>query len=540
MTVYHSRIAAGSETFRDNRAAMLDLVDRLREYEGRAEKLSEKRRPRFEERGQLTPRERLARLLDPGMPFLALHTLANFLAEDPDIETSVPGASLIAGIGFVGGARCMIWVDDSGIRAGAMTDMGMPAVLSIQNIAKRQKLPLIHCVESAGANLVAYKVHLWSEAGAVFRNLAQLSAMGLPTLAVLHGPSTAGGAYMPGLSDYVVGIRKNGMAALAGAALVKAATGEESSDAELGGAEMHATTSGVVEYLAEDDAEGLATARRVIAGLGWNNGLRAPRPRVFDEPVYDPDEIAGVVPSDNKIPYEVREVVARFVDGSDFEDFKPRYGASTVCIQASVYGQAVGIIGNNGPIDIAGATKAAQFLQLCDQAGKPVVFLHNTTGYMVGKETEQAGMIKHGSKMIQAVSNLRVPKIAFHIGSSYGAGNYGMCGWAYEPDFLFSWPNSTTGVMGGEQAARTMSQVAIAGAQRRGENPDMDKIAAQEKQIQEIFDGQASAWYTSGQVLDHGVIDPRDTRRVLGFVLETIREAKDRELRPNAFGVARM
>ena len=413
MTVYRSKIATGSETFRQNREAMLGLVAKLREYEGRAEQLSEKRRPRFEERGQLTPRERLARLLDPGMPFLALHTMANFLAEDPNIETSVPGASLIAGIGFVGGVRSLVWVDDSGIRAGAMTDMGMPAVMSIQNIAKRQKLPLIHCVESAGANLVAYKVHLWSEAGAVFRNLAQLSAMGVPTLAVLHGPSTAGGAYMPGLSDYVVGIKKNGMAALAGAALTQAATGEKSTDAELGGAEMHATTSGVVEYLAEDDAEGLATARRVIAGLNWNDGLPHLPERNFSEPVHSPDEIAGVVPPDNTIPYDVREVVARLVDGSDFEDFKSRYGSSTVCIQASIYGQAVGILGNNGPIDIAGATKAAQFMQLCDQAGKPVIFLHNTTGYMVGKETEQAGMIKHGSKMIQAVSNIRVPKIAF-------------------------------------------------------------------------------------------------------------------------------
>lgn len=302
MTVFRSKIATGSETFRENREAMLGLVAKLREFEARAEQLSEKRRPRFEERGQLTPRERLARLLDPGMPFLALHTMANFLAEDPNIETSVPGASLIAGIGFVGGVRCLVWVDDSGIRAGAMTDMGMPAVLSVQTIAKRQKLPLIHCVESAGANLVAYKVHLWSEAGAVFRNLAQMSAMGLPTLAVLHGPSTAGGAYMPGLSDYVVGIRKNGMAALAGRALTQAATGEQSTDAELGGAEMHATTSGVVEYLAEDDAEGLAQARRVFSGLNWNDSLAHLPERSFEEPAYSVDEIAGVVPRTTRFP----------------------------------------------------------------------------------------------------------------------------------------------------------------------------------------------------------------------------------------------
>lgn len=540
MPVFRSQIAAGSPAFTQNREAMLALVERLREVEGRAEKLSEQRRERFRQRGQLTPRERLSRLLDPGMPFLALHSLANYLAEDKKPESSVPGGSVIAGIGFVGGVRSMIWVDDSGIKAGAMARMSLSKVLSIQEIAKRQKLPLIHLVESAGANLVDYQVEGWATGGRAFFNLARLSALGIPTVTVLHGPSTAGGAYMPGLSDYVIGVKKNGMAALAGAALTRAATGEVATDAELGGAEMHATKSGLVEYLAEDDADGVAIARRVMESLDWNADLVLPGAREFDEPICSPDELPGVVPADNTNPYDVREVVARVVDGSRFEDFKPGYGVSTVCMQASIHGMACGIIGNNGPIDPAGATKAAQFFQLCDQAGKPVIFLQNTTGYIVGTESEQAGMIKHGSKMIQAVSNLRVPKITLYIGASYGAGNYGMCGHAYEPDFLFAWPNATSGVMGGAQAARTMRQVAEGAAKRKGEEPDDKQLAMQEQMITQHFDRQSDAFYTSGRCLDHGVIDPRDTRKVLAFCLETCHEARARQLNPNAFGVARM
>jgi geranyl-CoA carboxylase beta subunit len=506
--------------------------------EARAEALSEHRRARFEERGQITPRERLARLLDPGMPFLRLHTLAGYLADTDDPKKSVPGASLIAGIGFVAGVRCMVWVDDSGIKAGAMSRMTLPAVLSIQKLALRHKLPLIHLVESAGANLMEYRVEFWAEGGGLFRNLAWASAAGLPTVAVLHGPSTAGGAYMPGMSDYVIGVRKNGMAALAGAALTRAATGEVATDADLGGAEMHAEVSGLVEYLAEDDAHGVALARDVIRRLDWNKGLAARPVRDFAEPRYDPDGIAGVVPVDPKIPYDVREVAARVVDGSDFEEFKPRYGVSTICMQAAIHGHACGMIGNNGPIDPAGATKAAQFLQLCDQAGTPVIFLNNTTGYMVGVAYERAGMIKHGAKMIQTVANLRVPRISLYIGASFGAGNYGMCGYAFEPDFLFAWPNAQTGVMGGAQAAGTMSMVARGVAERKGEAaPD---LAAQEAAITVLFDRQSSAFYTSGRVLDHGVIDPRDTRKVLGFCLDTCWEARNRTVRPNSFGVARM
>ncbi|MEX3006914.1 acyl-CoA carboxylase subunit beta [Hoeflea sp. TYP-13] len=537
---FSSQIQTGSDGFQKNRTDMIALVDELRELETRAVTLSERRRPRFEERGQITPRERLARLLDPGMPFVQLHSLAGYLADSSDPKKSVPGSSLITGIGFVSGVRCMVWVDDSGIKAGAMGKMSLPAVLSIQALARRHKLPLIHLVESAGANLMEYKVEGWAQGGALFRNLALLSADGIPTITVLHGPSTAGGAYMPGLSDYVIGVKKNGMAALAGAALVHAATGEKADDRELGGSEMHASTSGLVEYLAEDDAHGVAIARNVMRRLDWNKRLAPIAERDFQEPKYDPDELAGIVPTDYRIPYDVREVVARIVDGSDFEDFKPRYGVSTVCLQASINGIACGIIGNNGPIDPAGATKAAQFIQLCDQAEMPLIFLNNTTGYMVGTEYERAGMIKHGSKMIQAVSNVRVPKITLYIGASFGAGNYGMSGVAFEPDFLFAWPNATTGVMGGEQAAGTMTMVARVAAKRKGEDIDEEALAGQHKMIAAHFDSQSHAFYTSGRCLDHGVIDPRDTRKVLGFCLETCLEAKNRKLQPNAFGVARM
>ncbi|WP_171177054.1 acyl-CoA carboxylase subunit beta [Ruegeria sp. HKCCD8929] len=534
-----SQVIRDSETYARNRADMLALAEELRGLEARPVALSEQRRERMEAREQITPRDRLARLLDPGMPFLQLHSLAGYMVDSDDPEASVPGASVIIGIGFVSGVRCVVVVDDSGIKAGAMTQMTMAAFLSAQEMALRQNLPFVHLVESAGANLMEYKVELWANGGKLFRNLARLSAAGLPNLAILHGPSTAGGAYMPGLADYVVGVKKNGMAALAGAALVHAATGEKADDRDLGGSEIHASVSGLVEYLAEDDAHGVEMARDVIARLDWNKSLPPRRERSYAEPRLDVDEIAGLVPTDYRIPYDVREVVARIVDGSEFEDFKPRYGVSTVCLQAAINGIAVGIIGNNGPIDPAGATKAAQFIQLCGQADTPLIFLNNTTGYMVGTQYEQAGMIKHGAKMIQAVTSVDVPRITLYIGASFGAGNYGMSGFAYEPDFLFAWPNATTGVMGGEQAAGTMEMVARAGAKRKGEEVDEALLAKQSAAIAAHFDRQAGAFHTSGRCLDHGVIDPRDTRLVLGFCLETCLEGRARKVKPGSYGVAR-
>ena len=540
MVAVTSQIDANSEAFAANRASMMTFIKRLRSLEARASEASAKRRATFEKRGQLLPADRLHRLLDPGMPFLRLHTLANFAVDNPDREASIPGASVMVGIGFVGGVRCMIWVDDSGIAAGSATTKTGEVHLSLQEICKRQKLPLIHCVESAGANLLQYQTELWSVFGGVFRNLAQMSAMGLPTMVVLHGGSTAGGAYMPGMSDYVIGVKENGMAALGGAALVKAATGEVANDRELGGTEMHASVSGVVEYLVEDDAHGLLKAREVFERLDWNRRATPIPRRVYQPPKYPAEQLAGAVPTDPKVPYDCREVLARVVDGSEIEEFKPRYGASTLCAHASITGIACAVIGNNGPIDPNGATKVAQFIQACDQADLPMIFFQNTTGYMVGTEYEQAGMIKHGSKMIQAVSTTRVPKISLYIGASFGAGNYGMCGWAYEPDFLFAWPSARTGVMAGQSAAKTMSEVARAGAARKGIEIPEEQLAEQEAAIIAHFDAQEDAFYTSGRVLDHGVIDPRDTRKVLAFCLETVLEGRGRTLTPNSFGVARM
>ena len=539
MTVFRSQIDPASEGFKANRADMLALIGRMEELNRRGAIRSEARKPRFVERNQLTPRERLASLLDPGMPFLAMGNMAGFLLDTSDEEKSLPGGNAIAGIGFIRGVRCAIAVDDSGIQAGALTQATAFRIRRMQEIALAQKLPFIHLVESAGANLMEYKVEGFLLGGTLFANQARLSKAGVPVITVLHGSSTAGGAYMPGMSDYVIGVKGRGRAFLAGPPLLKAATGEIATEEELGGAEMHASVSGLVEYLAETDGEGIDMCREVVQRLNWNAGETATASE-GPPPLYDPDEIAGIVPVDYRKPYEVREVVARIVDGSDFLDFKPRFGVTTVCLQAEVMGRACGLIGNNGPIDPDGAAKATQFLQLCDQAGVPMVFLQNTTGYIVGKEYERAGMIKHGSKMIQSVTNIEVPRLTFMTGASFGAGNYGMCGRGYDPDFLYTWPNATTGVMGGDQAAKTMTMVAEGVARSKGQDVDEQQLRKQEEMLVRHFDGQSSAFYTSGHLQDDGMIDPRETRRTLGFLLATVDEARRRAVRPNSFGIARI
>lgn len=540
MTKFHSRTDPARPDFAQNRADMLALIDRLETLNGRAAIASERRRERFEKRGQLTPRDRLARLLDPGMPFLAIGNLAGYMVDTQDEAKSIPGSTLIAGIGYVSGVRCVVTVDDSGIRAGAIMAGSGYKLRRAEEIALQQKLPFIHLVESAGGDLLNYDVGSFALSGALFANLARLSKAGIPTIAILHGSSTAGGAYMPGLSDYVVAVKERGKAFLAGPPLLKAATGEIATDEELGGAEMHSQTSGLVEYLAANDDEAVAMVRELVARFDWNANCAERRAVEFEEPSLDIGELAGIVPVDYRKPFNVREVVARVVDGADFSDFKPGYGVSTVCLQASIYGYPCGIIGNNGPLDPQGANKAAQFIQLCDQAGTPLIFLQNTTGYLVGREYEQAGMIKHGSKMIQAVTNTSVPRITLMIGASYGAGNYGMCGRGFDPDFLFSWPNASMGVMGGEQAATVMGIVAEEAAQARGFDLDPAMMAEQSKQLAAHFDRQSDAFYTSGHMLDDGMIDPRDTRKALGFMLGTVWEAAHRTLRPNSFGVARL
>lgn len=540
MAVFASKINTSSDTYKRHRSEMLELVGRLNELNGRGRALSEKRKPRFDARGQLTPRERLARLLDPGMPFLEVGNLAGYMLDTKKEEKSVPGSTVIAGIGFVSGVRCMVVVDDSGINAGALMTGGGYRISRSEKIALEQKLPFVHLVESAGGDLLNYTVEGFSQGGALFGNLAKLSKEGIPVISILHGSSTAGGAYMPGLSDYVIAIKGRGRAFLAGPPLLKAATGEIATEEELGGAEMHATLSGLAEYLAENDGHGIQISREVIARLQWNKGCRLPQRSPFLEPIYDPDELAGVIPTDYRTPYDMRELVARVVDGSDFLDFKPLFGVSTVCIQAEIFGQAVGIIGNNGPIDPQGANKATQFLQLMDQADTPVLFFQNTTGYIVGIKSEQAGMIKHGSKMIQAVRNIEVPRITVMTGASFGAGNYGMCGRGYNPDFLYTLPNAKMGVMGGEQAAKTMSMVARGKAAAAGVEPDEEMLAQQEKMLAHVFDSQSDAFYTSGHMMDDGMIDPRDMRKTLGMLLETVQEARNRVVRPNTFGIARL
>jgi len=540
MAVFKSKINPTSDVFKSRRKDMLELIEKLSQLNARAPALSARKKPRFVERGQLLPRERLGRLLDPGLPYLEIGNLAGYLLDTEDAEKSIPGSSIMAGVGYIQGVRCVIVTDDSGIKAGALTTAGGYRLQRAQEIALKQNLPFVHLVESAGGDLMNYTVEGFVQGGTLFANLARLSKKGLPVLAILHGSSTAGGAYMPGLSDYVIAVKGRGKAFLAGPPLLKAATGEIATDEDLGGAQMHATTSGLVEYLVETDGEAILMAREIIGRLDWNTRCPAPSKPAYLDPVYDPDEIAGIVPTNYRVPYDVREVIARLVDGSDISDFKPRYGVSTVCVQASIHGYRCGIISNNGPIDPDGATKVAQFIQLMDQAQTPLIFLQNTTGYMVGKTYEQSGMIKHGSKMIQAVTNTSVPRITLMIGASFGAGNYGMCGRGYDPDFCLTWPNAATGVMGGEQAATVMDIVAEAQSARTGRIIPAEVAQKQRDTLTDIFDRQSGAFYTSGHCLDDGMIDPRDSRNTLGFLLATVWEAHNRTIKANSFGIARM
>jgi geranyl-CoA carboxylase beta subunit len=537
---FESSFNPHSEQAAQRRDAMLARIVQLRALEDRAAQASAKSKSVFDKRGQLLPRERIGLLLDPGASWMPLCSLAGFLQDTNDPEKSVPGGGMLAGIGFIGGVRCMVVASDSGIDAGAIQARGLEKILRVQEIALQNRLPFVHLVESAGANLMKYQVEGFVLGGGLFRNLARLSAAGLPVITVQHGSGTAGGAYMPGLSDVVIMVRGRSRAFLAGPPLLRAATGEVASEEELGGAEMHTGVSGLGEYLAEDDREALGIARDIVWRIGWQV---PPRPAV-EPPRFDADDLLALMPPHHREPVDMREIMARVTDGSDLLEFKPLYGAATVCAQAQIGGHAVGIISNNGPIDVAGANKATHFIQWMCQLGHPIVYLQNTTGYMVGKDSEQAGMIKHGSKMIQAVTNATVPQITLQCGASFGAGNYGMCGRGYAPRFLFSWPGARTAVMGGEQAARTMQIVAEAGLARKGiptDTPEVQaQMQAQTEAIVQKFESQADAFYTSGLVLDDGVIDPRDTRAVLSFCLDTIAEAAAREPNRMQFGVARM
>lgn len=535
--MFESNFNPQSPQAQQRREAMLARLAQLRALEDRAAQASAKSKPVFDKRGQLLPRERVALLLDPGTPYVPLCSLAGYLQDHKDPEKSVPGGGMLAGMGFISGVRCMVVASDSGIDAGAIQARGLEKILRVQEIALQNQLPFIHLVESAGANLTKYQVEGFVLGGSLFRNLARLSAAGIPVITVQHGSGTAGGAYMPGLSDIVIMVRGRSRAFLAGPPLLLAATGEVATEEELGGAEMHTSVSGLGEYLAEDDRQALGLARQLVAAL---KAVPAAAPAPAVPPAFHPDDLLALMPAHHREPVDMREVIARIVDGSELLEFKALYGAATLCVQARIEGHAVGIISNNGPIDVAGASKATHFIQWMCQLGHPIVYLQNTTGYMVGKDSEQGGMIKHGSKMIQAVTNATVPQITIQCGASFGAGNYGMCGRGYAPRFLFSWPQAKTAVMGGEQAARTMQIVAEAGMARKGITPDPVQMQAQFDHIVNVFESQADAFHTSGLVLDDGVIDPRDTRAVLAFCLATCAEAAARQPRRMQFGVARM
>jgi geranyl-CoA carboxylase beta subunit len=520
MTILESTIATGSASYQANRDGMLALIARMRALEDRTRTASAAARDRFHKRGQLLPRERVALVLDAGSPFIELSTLAGYMFDVPDAEKSVPGGGVVAGIGFVSGIRCMVSANDSGIDAGALQPYGLDKTLRVQELALENKLPYVQLVESAGANLLRYRVEDFVRGGNIFRNLARLSAAGLPVVTVTHGSSTAGGAYQTGLSDYIVMVRGRTRAFLAGPPLLKAATGEIATEEELGGAEMHTSISGLGDYLAEDDRDALRIARDIMANLEWDRPK--PAEAFFKPPRYDSEELLGIMPMDHKRPVDMRQAIARFVDDSDFTEFGANYGPATVCGHARIEGQAIGIITNNGPLDVPGANKATHFIQACCQSRTPILYMNNTTGYMVGKAYEEGGMIKHGSMMINAVSNSTVPHISLLIGASYGAGHYGMCGRAYDPRFLFAWPSAKAAVMGGAQLAGVISIVSRAAAEARGQQVDEAADAALRAAIEAQIEAESLPMFLSGRVYDDGVIDPRDTRTVLGLCLSAI------------------
>ncbi|MBW8758268.1 MAG: acyl-CoA carboxylase subunit beta [Burkholderiales bacterium] len=535
MPVIVSALDVKSAAFAANAARMADRLAEVRRLERQVVEESASKRERFEQRGQLLPRERVAQLLDRGSGFLELSPLAGLGMHDDDGRKSVQGGGSIMGIGLVSGKRVVISASDSALKGGTVSPMGLRKALRAQQVALENKLPLVYLVESGGANLM-YQSEMFVEGGRSFANQARLSAAGIPQVAVVHGSSTAGGAYLPGLSDYVVLVRGRSSIYLAGPPLVKAAIGEDATDEELGGSRTHAEVTGLGEYVGENDAHAVAIARELVDKLRWD---AAPPAAQAVAPLYAAEELMGIVPADEREPYDVREVIARLVDGSDFLEFKPGFGADTPCGHARVDGHVVGLLGNNGPIQPAGANKAAQFIQLCDQSGTPLVFLQNTTGYMVGSAAERGGAIKHGAKMIQAVANARVPKFTFVIGGSYGAGNYGMCGRGFDPRFIFSWPSARTAVMGGAQAGKVMEIVGAGKLARSGAPVDAEALAAMGKQLRDRIDRESHVLFGTARLWDDGILDPRDTRRVLALVLALAREAEQRTLRPNSFGVAR-
>jgi geranyl-CoA carboxylase beta subunit len=537
MAVFESEIDTQSDQFKNNAAVMHQAVDEFRDIERRVIEAAEAKAPRYIKKGLVPPRERLSLVLDAGAPFLELSTLCGYMQED-DRDGSSAGGGCIAGIGYIDGTRCMIMVDDYLTKGGSISGLGSIKRRRLIHLAIENKLPVITLAQSGGGNLQTLG-DWFGTSGAGFAIQCKASAAGIPQITVVHGSATAGGAYQPGLSDYVIMIRKQSTVYLAGPPLLKAATGEIATEEEIGGAEMHSEVAGTADYLAENDQDGIRIAREITGKLGWDKNNQLKPSSDYREPIYPAEELLGIVPEDPKTPYDVREIIARIADGSDYLDSKPDYDIGTICGHLEIQGQACAVIGNNGPITAKGATKAGQFIQLCEQSGTPILFLHNTTGFIVGTEAERAGIIKHGAKMIQAVTNATVPKISVVVGGSYGAGNYAMCGRGMEPRFMFAWPRSVVSVMGPPQAGSVLRQVAEAKMQRMGE-VNTEQLDALEKMTIDTMEAKSRALANTARLWDDGMIDPRDTRAVVGFVLSVCREADQRQVNSNTFGIARL
>ncbi|WFU02769.1 carboxyl transferase domain-containing protein [Rhizobium sp. CB3171] len=535
MTVLKSEITAHSDRFRDNRAAMLEAIGVAKAAVLRAaEGGGAQARERHVSRGKMLPRDRVAGLIDPATPFLEIGTTAAHGMYGDE----APGAGLIAGIGRVVGRDCMIVCNDATVKGGTYYPITVKKHLRAQEIAAENNLPCLYLVDSGGANLPNQdevfpdRDHF----GRIFYNQANMSAAGIPQIAVVMGSCTAGGAYVPAMSDETIIVEGQGTIFLAGPPLVKAATGEVVSAEDLGGGDVHTRLSGVADHLACDDAHALALARQAVANLNRHKPttveLREPEP-----PLYDPEDMLGIVPSDLRTPYDVREVIARIVDGSRFDEFKARYGATLVCGFAHIHGIPVGIIANNGVLFSESALKGAHFVELCSQRKIPLVFLQNITGFMVGRKYETEGIAKHGAKLVTAVATTKVPKITMLIGGSFGAGNYGMAGRAYSPRFLWTWPNSRISVMGGEQAAGVLATVRGEALARAGKPWTKEEEAAFKQPTLKMFETQSHPLYASARLWDDGIIDPRKSRDVLALSLSAALNAPIEDTR---FGLFRM
>ncbi|MGI9484620.1 MAG: carboxyl transferase domain-containing protein [Geminicoccaceae bacterium] len=535
MAVLTSSVATGDTVYKRNREAMLAAISKAEDAAQRAfEGGGEAARERHVARGKLLPRERVSRLLDPGSPFLEVGLTA---AHDM-YDGGSPSAGLITGVGRVEGRDVMIVCNDATVKGGTYFPLTVKKHLRAQEIAEANHLPCIYLVDSGGANLPNQdevfpdRDHF----GRIFYNQANMSAAGIPQIAVVMGSCTAGGAYVPAMSDETIIVKEQGTIFLAGPPLVKAAIGEEVSAEDLGGGDVHTRLSGVADHLAEDDAQALVLARQAVRAFNKpkQTGIEQ---RTTEAPLYNPDELLGVIPADVKTPFDIREVITRIVDGSRFDEFKARFGQTLVTGFAHVHGMPVGIIANNGVLFSESALKGAHFVELCSQRKIPLIFLQNITGFMVGRKYEAEGIAKHGAKLVTAVATSAVPKITVLVGGSFGAGNYGMCGRAYSPRFLWTWPNSRISVMGGEQAAGVLATVRRDGIERQGDSWSRDEEESFKKPIVDQFEHQGHPLYASARLWDDGIIDPRKTRDVLGLSLSAALNAPIDETR---FGVFRM